>query len=136
MMLVYVMLLVSLYYKQNVAIVTLMIAYLITYQGTTGTIKFVHFYETCVDSAVSTASGMGMLGSVINIFTSQFVLLKFNITGMFIYSLIWTFLGFLYITFIWKDTTFKYERVEDPILGHIHRKMMLTDKDKKELYMP
>ena len=85
----------------------------ISYNASVGAAKYIHMFETCVDSAV----GMGnMILYVLSIPTGFIFEYLGEYHGPYIlfwWSAIWTTLLFLYVTCCWQNTTYKSIKTTD-----------------------
>lgn len=105
------------------------IIFLLITQSTCGPIKFIHLYETCVDSATGIAELFFCLVNPSVAIICDVLIENVGSKGMFAFYAGVTFVGLIYYSLFFRDTTFGYD--------HNHRRFIrMTDKQKQELYMP
>ena len=86
----------------------LIMIYLFNAELTVGTIKYIHMFETCVDSAAGFAFAVRFISMIAATFFSQFLIKKFGTIGMFGCFTCFIFASCLYVLIFVKDTTYKF----------------------------
>lgn len=82
----------------------MVIIFLLITQTTSGPIKYIHLYETCVDSAAGVAQLFFCIVNPGSAIISEFLIEKSGTNMMLIFFASWTLLGFVYYVKFLKDT--------------------------------
>ena len=88
--------------------------------------------ETCADAAVGFASLMIFMAVVFSSLVTPILIEKLGVSGCFGFYAICSFLGCIYLHTFFKDSTYKLVQNPDGSTSKVH----LTEKEKKQLYMP
>lgn len=122
--------------EHNSLMLFMIIMFVLISQSTTGPIKFIHIFETCVDSAAGLNEFLlFIINSAVAIICEKLIK-EIGTQGMFAFFASFTCVGTMYYILFLKDTTYKFieEITEDGKKEVL--KVRLTDKEKQELYMP
>ena len=92
-------------------VIVMIAIFFICSQSTSGSIKFIHVFETCVDSSSSVATLFFTLINPTGAAITEYIIRVAGTMGMFSFFTGITFFGLVYFLKFFRDTTYKYEKI-------------------------
>lgn len=123
-------------FDQNILILIFIQLFIFFYQYGIGGIKYIHIFETSVDSVVGFGNFIVYFSVACISIITPILLDNFTEIGAFSFFGVFSLLGLLYFIFFVKATNmcvYQYEKDGGKISYEI---ISLSEKDKKELYWP
>lgn len=102
---------IMIYFHQDNIIVALILIFLLTYQCSSGPLKVVHVYETCVDSSAGFSLCILYGTSVFCAILTDLIIKYFGVQEMFLFFTFTQINYFFYVRIFWKDTTFYDKKI-------------------------
>ena len=111
--------------EENIWMLSMLAIFLLVSQMTSGPIKTIHCYETCVDSAAGIAHLFFFFVNPSGAVITEYLINTVGISGMFTFFASVSGIGFIYYCIFFKDTCYKYV-----IENEVTLRIRLTDKEK------
>lgn len=114
--------------ESAVGIILSFMVFLTCFQISTGALPFIHAQETCHEVIVAFGQNLLYLSMIATGFLTPLLLQKLGAKGTFGFYMGIGIISLIHQIFITKDTTYGVDEKG--------QKVKLSDKQKKELYMP